>query len=121
IPHTWNAKDVIDDTPGYYRGDGWYKKTIYIPQEWKAKEIYIFFEGAGQTAEVFVNQKRVGKHIGGYTFFSFNITKYLNFNGANAANEITVKVNNSHHPDKSPLSGDYTFFGGIYRDVYLQV
>lgn len=122
VPHTWNAQDVMDDEPGYYRGDGWYKKTVYVPDGWADKEVYLFFEGVGQTAEVFVNGRSVGRHIGGYTFFSFPISAYLNFGAqGNGANEVLVKVNNAHHPDISPLSGDYTFFGGLYRDVYLQV
>ncbi|TZF84122.1 hypothetical protein FW774_08910 [Pedobacter sp. BS3] len=121
IPHTWNAEDVMDDEPGYYRGDAWYKKTIYVPAGWKEKDVYIFFEGAAQVAEVFINGKLVGKHTGSYTAFSFLISKYLTYkNGANAANQLVVKLNNSHNDDIPPLSGDYTFFGGIYRDVYLQ-
>lgn len=47
IPHTWNTQDVLDDEPGYYRGDGWYKKTLFIPADWKDKDIYLHFEGAG--------------------------------------------------------------------------
>lgn len=121
IPHTWNAKDVMDDEPGYYRGDTWYKKTIYVPFTWNEKEVYIFFEGAAQVAEIFINGKKVGKHTGSYTFFSFPISKYLTYKvEGNAENEVVVKLNNSHDKDIAPLSGDYTFFGGIYRDVYLQ-
>jgi beta-galactosidase len=110
IPHTWNADDVMDDESGYYRGEGWYKKTIYLPRDWKEKEIYIYFEGAAQVAEVFVNGKQVGKHTGSYTAFSFPINKYLNYSEAgNTANELMVKVNNSHDENIPPLSGDYTF------------
>src|SRR5215210_6112608 len=79
LPHTWNAKDVMDDEPGYYRGDGWYRKTIYIPANWKDKDVYIFFEGAGQVAEVFVNGRPIGQHIGSYNAFSFPVSNYLNF------------------------------------------
>ncbi|WP_187261629.1 glycoside hydrolase family 2 TIM barrel-domain containing protein [Pontibacter beigongshangensis] len=122
LPHTWNAQDVLDDEPGYYRGTGWYKKTLYIPADWKDREVYLFFEGAAQVAEVFINGKSVGSHIGSYTFFSFPISSYLTYNtSGNAPNQVLVKVDNSHHPDIPPLTGDYTFFGGIYRDVYLHV
>ena len=121
IPHTWNAEDVMDEEPGYYRGDGWYKKTIYIPADWKEKEIYLYFEGANQMTEVFVNGKPVGKHTGGYTAFSFPVSAYLNFaSQGNAANELVVKVNNSHSENVPPLSADFTFYGGLYRDVYLK-
>jgi beta-galactosidase len=121
IPHTWNVKDVMDDEPGYYRGDGWYKKTIYIPANWKEKDIYLFCEGANQVTEVIVNGKFVGKHTGGYSAFSFPISSYLNYAGeGNQANELLIKVNNNHDEDITPLLADFTFFGGIYRDVYLR-
>ncbi|MBD0294293.1 MAG: beta galactosidase jelly roll domain-containing protein, partial [Flavisolibacter sp.] len=121
LPHTWNVQDVMDDEPGYYRGDGWYKKTIYIPADWKEKDVYLFFEGAGQVAEVFVNGRPVGRHIGSYTAFSFPVRNYLNYASAgNAANELLVKVNNSHNENIPPLSADFTFYGGLYRDVYLK-
>jgi beta-galactosidase len=120
LPHSWNTADVNDDAPGYYRGIGWYKKTLFMPSGWKNKSIYLHFEGANQVVEVFVNGKLAGKHIGGYTAFSFPINKYLN-TGTDSltANEITVKVDNSYSDDIPPLSADFTFYGGIYRDVYL--
>lgn len=120
IPHSWNVTDVTDDESGYYRGVGWYKKTIYTPASWKNKSIYLYFEGANQVTEVYVNGKFAGKHIGGYTAFSFPVGKFLNYDNTNlSANEIEVKVNNSHNENIPPLTADFTFFGGIYRDVYL--
>lgn len=119
LPHSWNTTDVYDDAAGYYRGIGWYKKTLYIPSTWKNKSVYMYFEGANQVTEVFVNGKSAGKHIGGYTAFSFPINQYLNLNDSLSANEVTVKVDNSHNADIPPLSADFTFYGGIYRDVYL--
>nr|WP_294894378.1 glycoside hydrolase family 2 TIM barrel-domain containing protein [uncultured Pedobacter sp.] len=116
IPHTWNVIDVEDDEPGYYRGTGYYQKQVSIPSSWKNKAIYIYFEGASQIAEVFINGKSVGSHIGGYNFFSFPITDAVNFDQTNT---ISIKVNNEHNEDIPPLSADFTFYGGIYRDVYL--
>ncbi|WP_304064413.1 glycoside hydrolase family 2 TIM barrel-domain containing protein [Pedobacter glucosidilyticus] len=121
IPHSWNDKDVVDDEPGYYRGISWYSKTIDIPKDWKSKSIYLHFEGAAQVAEVFIDGKFVGKHIGSYTAFSFNIDQYLNDHDSVTKHQIHVKLDNSHHEDIAPLSADFTFFGGIYRDVYLKV
>lgn len=51
LPHTWNATDVLDDEPGYYRGVGWYKKTLHVPAEWQNRRLYLYFEGANQEAE----------------------------------------------------------------------
>lgn len=115
IPHTWNAKDVMDDEPGYYRGIGWYQKEIYIPRRWSDKNIYLYFEGASQIADVFVNGMKAGTHIGGYLAFSFNITKLLH----EGQNKIKVRLDNSHNPDIPPLGGDFSVYGGVYRDVYL--
>ena len=121
IPHTWNAEDVNDEEPGYYRGEGWYKKTIQIPVSWKEKEVYIFFEGVGQVAEVYLNGKLVGKHIGSYNAFSFPISSYINYTTQESTtNELIVKVDNSHNENIPPLAADFTFYGGIYRDVYLK-
>ncbi|WP_240935537.1 glycoside hydrolase family 2 TIM barrel-domain containing protein [Hymenobacter sp. HDW8] len=120
LPHTWNAADVLDDEPGHYRGVGWYKKTLHIPADWQRRRVYVYFEGANQEAEVFVNGQLVGRHAGGYTAFSFPISQYLKFTGTGlAANEVLVKLTNRHNADIPPLSADFTFYGGIYRDVYL--
>lgn len=121
LPHTWNAQDVMDEEPGYYRGEGWYKKTVYIPAAWKNKDVYLYFEGVGQVAEVFLNGKPVGKHIGSYNAFSFPISNLVSYaTEGNMPNELIVKVDNSHNENIPPLSADFTFYGGIYRDVYLR-
>jgi beta-galactosidase len=120
LPHSWNVNDVNDDEPGYYRGIGWYRKTIYAPESWQNKSVYLYFEGANQVAEVYVNGKLAGKHIGGYTAFSFQVSKLLNYGkDPTTASEILVKLDNSHNENIPPLTADFTFFGGIYRDVYL--
>ncbi|HEY5326274.1 MAG TPA: glycoside hydrolase family 2 TIM barrel-domain containing protein, partial [Mucilaginibacter sp.] len=119
LPHSWNITDVNNDT-GYYRGVGWYKKTIYVPASWQGKSIYLYFEGANQVAEVYVNKQLAGKHIGGYTAFSFPVGKLLNYNKDSlTANEVLIKLDNSYNENIPPLNADFTFFGGIYRDVYL--
>src|SRR6478609_5342315 len=118
LPHSYNTHDVLDDEPDYYRGDTWYRKSIHVPASWSGKEVYIFFEGVNQVATVYVNGKLVGEHIGGYTAFRFKLNDVIQFN---TSNEITVKVNNAFNENIPPLTADFTFFGGIYRDVYLEV
>jgi beta-galactosidase len=119
VPHTWNATDVMDDEPGYYRGTAWYKKSLPVNAAWKTKNVFLFFEGANQVTEVYINGKKAGEHIGGYTGFYIPISALLQFDGKDNLNEIAVKVNNSYNENIPPLSADFTFYGGIYRDVYV--
>jgi beta-galactosidase len=118
LPHTWNIADVMDDVPGYYRGIGWYKKTFTVDTRFKNKELFLFFEGANQATEVYINGKKAGAHTGGYTSFYIPAHRYIKWNGDN---EMLVKVDNSYDSTIAPLSADFTFFGGLYRDVFLTV
>ena len=117
IPHTWNNIDTTDDIPGYFRGVGWYKKNILIdtPKQNSGRTL-IYFEGANQVTDVYVNGKWVGKHKGGYTRFHFDVTSFLNYGEKNV---LAVKIDNSYNENIPPLTADFTFFGGIYRDVFL--
>lgn len=116
IPHTWNAKDAFDDTPDYRRGASWYRRDLQLDSSLKNKRIFLYFEGANQVADVYVNERKVGQHVGGYTAFSFDITDFVKFGETNL---IAVKVDNSFNADIPPLTADFTFYGGIYRDVWL--
>lgn len=116
LPHCWNIEDVMDDVPGYYRGEGYYKRNIWVDQKYKSEQLFLLFEGANQVAEVFVNGQKAGEHTGGYAAFYVSISPYVQFG---KQNEILVKVDNSHNQDIAPLSADFTFYGGLYRDVWL--
>ena len=116
LPHTWNDRDAVDDVPGYYRGAGWYRKNLRLDETAKGKQIYLFFEGADQKTELYVNGQAVATHKGGYTMFCADITPYVT---PGQENLLLVKVDNSHDENIPPLSADFTFFGGIYRDVYV--
>jgi len=115
IPHTWNKTDAFDDTPGYYRAACWYRKTLIISNTDLNKKLFLYFNGANQETEVYINGQKVGSHIGGYTRFCFEIDKYIKAGN----NELAVKVNNSFNENIAPLTADFTFYGGIYRSVYL--
>lgn len=117
LPHTWNAEDVMDDVPGYYRGIGWYKKRLSLNPTWKTKKIYLYFEGANQETDIYLNGVKMGSHIGGYTGFTVPLTA-LKFDGTD---QVEVKVNNRYNESIAPLTGDFTFFGGIYRNVSLLI
>ncbi|MFI3259758.1 MAG: glycoside hydrolase family 2 TIM barrel-domain containing protein [Rikenellaceae bacterium] len=115
IPHCYNALDAADETPEYYRGESWYRRRVVVDRDLSKCSSYIHFEAANQETELYVNGESVGTHNGGYTAFSFDVSRYLK----SGENTIAVKVNNRFNPDIAPLTADFTFFGGIYRDLYL--
>jgi beta-galactosidase len=120
LPHTWNDKDVNDDEPGYYRGTGWYKKDFVTEDNFVGKAVFLSFDGVNQETEIYINGKLAGKHLGGYTRFIIPVTQILNFKGSKL-NQVAVKVTNRFNDDIPPLTADFTFFGGIYRNVNLLI
>ncbi|HVR43733.1 MAG TPA: glycoside hydrolase family 2 TIM barrel-domain containing protein [Thermoanaerobaculia bacterium] len=116
LPHTWNRDDAFDEAPGYRRGAGWYRRALPLDPAVRGKRLFLYFEGANQVADVWVNGRAAGTHVGGYTAFAFEVTDLLRWDEPNV---VAVRVDNSHHPDIPPLNADFTFFGGIYRDVWL--
>jgi beta-galactosidase len=115
LPHSWNTEDPFGEEPGYYRGVGWYRKVLDTKTLPNKEKAFIYFEAANQYAQVFVNGERVGAHKGGYTAFCFDISAQLK----EGENLLEVRLDNSHDPAVPPLRGDFNFYGGIYRDVYL--
>ncbi|GGD27417.1 glycoside hydrolase family 2 TIM barrel-domain containing protein [Hyunsoonleella pacifica] len=116
IPHSWNTEDILDDEDGYYRGEGWYKKTMTIPQIYDNQQVFLLFEAANQVTSLYINGKAIGEdHIGGYTTFARDITSALK----TGKNEIAVKVDNAHNDEIVPQAADFSFYGGIYRDIQL--
>ena len=116
IPHTWNDKDGDDEEPGMYRGPAWYRRHLFVDESQKGKQAILQFEGANQEVQVYLNGQFVGEHKGGYTRFCFDITSKLKFGQENV---FAFRVDNTYNPNIPPLSADFTFYGGIYRDVYL--
>jgi beta-galactosidase len=125
IPHTWNTKGAPIPTkasttkkPGYYRGAGWYSRSLDIPAGWQGKRVFIRFEAVSLVSSVYINGQAIGEHRGGFTAFCYELTPYLHFGGAN---ELRVEADNRHQDDVPPLSGDFNIDGGIYRPVNLLV
>lgn len=118
LPYTWNAQDALSGKQDYHRGVGNYRKKLSVGEDWKGKRLYLRFEGANTVTNLFINQKHVGEHRGGYGAFVFDITDYVNYG---KENEVLVRVNNALQLDIMPLVGDFNFYGGIYRDLYLIV
>ena len=120
LPHTWNAEDGTCGREGIcYRGNGVYRRKLILSyEEWGQKVLYLSFEGANTVATIYVNGKKAGRHEGGYSGFRVNITDYIIWGQANV---IAVHVDNSETTYIAPIGkeGDFTKFGGIYRDVSL--
>lgn len=116
LPHTWNADDAFDKRHPYRRGVGWYRRSLDMPADMRGRRLFLRFEGANQVAEVFLNGRAVGRHVGGYTAFAFDVTAYVRFD---APNLLAVRVDNRHDADIPPLEADFTFYGGLYRNAWL--
>lgn len=113
IPHTWNNLDGQDGGSDYYRGTCYYLKDLEINSDDLEKELYLSFEGVSSIATVFINNKEAAYHEGGFSTFRVKINDYVNF----GTNRILVSVDNSANDHVYPQFADFTFFGGIYRNV----
>src|ERR1035437_9484382 len=118
LPHTWNNLDGQSGVKDYYRGIGWYRRHCKVADSYSRRHFFLQFDGAFCVADVYVNGNHLGGHEGGFAAFVFDITPCLNVGGDNI---IAVKVNNAANTNIPPLSADFTFFGGLYRDVHLLV
>lgn len=110
LPHTWNNLDGQDGGNDYWRGIGTYQ--IDLPNPTKGKKQYIEFQGANHVATVYCNGREIGTHKGGFSTFRYDITRALNASN----NVLTVMVTNAVS-DIYPQTADFTFYGGLYRDV----
>lgn len=115
LPHTWNAIDGQDGGNDYWRGTCSYEKNFKKPEFDSEKEqVYLQFHGVNASARVVLNGKEVCTHDGGYSTFRKDVTELLE-----AENHLLVYVDNSVNTKVYPQKADFTFYGGIYRDVEL--
>jgi beta-galactosidase len=117
VPHTYNALDGQDGGGDYYRGVAWYRRRLEAPASLSGRRAYLGFDAANTIADVYLNGVLLGSHRGGFSAFRFDATQAL----VPGENVLAVKVDNSSVPDVAPLQADFTFFGGLYRDVHLLV
>ena len=117
VPHTWNAVDGQDGGNDYWRGTCVYRKSFAAPAfDPATQDVYLQFEGVNASADVELNGQMVIHHDGGYSTFRSCITELLS-----ADNQLVVHVDNSVNDRVYPQKADFTFYGGIYRDVSLIV
>ncbi len=120
LPHTWDATpDNPFATTGHFHGVGWYRKRFEAPASWRGRRVLIHFNGAFQVVDAWVNGRRVGQHVGGFTSFVFDATDALEFGKTNL---LAVKVDDMITPYVAPAEErNVATYGGIYRSVWLEV
>jgi len=115
VPHTWNVEKDLEE----YIGKAWYENEIFVPTDWKAKNLILKFNAIYRDAIVYLNGKKVGENLySGYTPFYLNISNLVVY-GEN--NKITILVDNSFSDKALPYqkSFDWANDGGIIRPVNL--
>ena len=114
LPHSWNDIDGQDGGADYYRGTCYYAKELEKIDLPEADQYYLEFRGANASADVYVNGQKLAHHDGGYSTWRVNITEALS-----DKNLIVVAVENGVNDRVYPQNADFTFYGGLYRDVNI--
>ena len=114
LPHSWNAADGYDGGNDYFRGSCLYTKILEKSDLPEADLYYLEFLGANFSADVYVGGKKLAHHDGGYSTWRVNITEAITDH-----TEIAVVVDNAPSDAVYPQMADFTFYGGIYRNVNL--
>ncbi|MBQ5820806.1 MAG: glycoside hydrolase family 2 protein, partial [Clostridia bacterium] len=114
LPHSWNAIDGQDGGNDYYRGPAYYAKTVDKMDLPQTDRYYLELQGANSSADVYVNGKHLAHHDGGYSTWRVDVTDALE-----RENLFVIKVDNSANETVYPQVADFTFYGGLYRNVNL--
>ena len=116
LPHTWNAVDGQDGGNDYYRGTCWYTLALTKPAIPAGGKAVLQLDGAAMTAAVYLNGEKLAEHKGGYSTFRVDLTDHLK-----EENLLAISVDNRDNGTVYPQKADFTFYGGIYRDVTLHI
>ncbi len=114
LPHTWNAEDGMDGGSDYYRAKCYYVKEFEKASLPEADKYYLEIRGANSSADVKMNNKILAHHDGGYSTWRVDITNHLR-----EANTLCIEVDNAPNDTVYPQVADFTFYGGLYRDVNI--
>ncbi len=115
LPHSWNAIDGQDGDNDYYRGTAYYAKTISKMDLPEAQRYYLELRGANSSADVYLGGKHLAHHDGGYSTWRVDVTDAL----SPVSDLLVIKVDNAANETVYPQMADFTFYGGLYRDVNL--
>jgi len=116
LPHDWSIEGPFSQdwasATGYLPGGiGWYRKTFEVPASFRAKKVFVYFDGVYKNSEVWINGHYLGKRPSGFASFQYELTPYLKASGKNV---LAVKVDHTEFADSRWYTGS-----GIYRNVYL--
>ena len=114
LPHTWNALDGQDGGNDYFRGTCCYAKVLTRSQLPEGEKVFLEINGANSSADVFLNGTKLIHHDGGYSTFRAELTPHLQ-----EENLLAILVDNTANEEVYPQTADFTFYGGLYRDVNL--
>ncbi len=114
LPHSWNAIDGQDGGNDYYRGTCCYAKSFEKMDLPAADRYYLEIQGANSSADAYLNGKHLAHHDGGYSTWRVDMTDALQLN-----NMLVILVDNAANDRVYPQVADFTFYGGIYRDVNI--
>jgi beta-galactosidase len=113
LPHSFGIPYFQENQ--FYVGYGWYRRALQLSPADSRDYVGLEFQGVFQDAEIFVNGLSVERHLGGYTAFVVDISKFVTA----GSNTVAVRVNNCWNARLAPRAGEHVFNGGIYRDVSL--
>ena len=114
LPHSWNAIDGQDGDNDYFRGTAYYAKALSKATLPTADRYYLEIKGANSSADVYMDGKKLAHHDGGYSTWRVDITEALGVNSV-----LAIAVDNSPNETVYPQMADFTFYGGLYRDVNI--
>ena len=114
VPGDWNSQD---DRLLYYEGTVWYRRKFDYAAPAPDRRVFVHFGAANYQADVYLNGRKLGRHVGGFTPFEFEITGSAS---GSTDNSLVVKVDNTRHADAVPtVNTDWWNYGGLTRDVTL--
>ncbi len=114
LPHSWNAIDGQDGGNDYYRGTAYYAKAFHKLDLPQGDKHYLELQGANSSAKVYLNGKLLATHHGGYSTWRVELTKDIA-----TENLLVIQVDNAANETVYPQVADFTFYGGLYRDVNI--
>ncbi len=117
LPHTWNMEDGQGGHETYYRGSCWYQRSLQFSEDVLGNPIFLEIGAAGNSGRVYVNGQLAGESQCGYAMFRVPLSPYVRA----GSNLISIQVDNSYRNNIFPLLADFTFYGGLYREVNLLI